>query len=341
MAKIDASHTDCPEGSSVPADNAGGLEPRILLGKAAKVMLTSNINIGVGLCNGTTGVVKEIIYRPSSSAPALPLCVLCEFPKYTGPCFVPGQPKLVPVVPVTRRIETPGSRGTRTMLPLRLAWAITIHKAQGLTLDKVVLDIGSKEFSIGLMFVGLSRVRKLKDILLAPFPFSRLRQIARDSRGRDKMRYLKREDRRLRAMSLGEPSPPVSESDAHEPERALHPLPAGTVSGINQTIPYSPLRVTTKRSLCARLGLRFHANVARGRRSRPVPTTQPPARHTPITGDGLCFYHSILHVLTGFEGSYRDAVAFKDRLFHFLEADHGFDTNTFVSRQVVLQHRLE
>ena len=47
--------------------------------------------------------------------------------------------------------------------PLKLAWAITIHKAHGLTLDKVVIDIGKEEFSAGLTFVACSRVRRLSD----------------------------------------------------------------------------------------------------------------------------------------------------------------------------------
>ena len=47
--------------------------------------------------------------------------------------------------------------------PVKLAWAITIHKAQGLTLDKVVIDIEKKEFSASLTFVVCSRVRHLSD----------------------------------------------------------------------------------------------------------------------------------------------------------------------------------
>ena len=56
---------------------------------------------------------------------------------------------------------------SRLQIPLKLAWAITIHKAQGLNLDKVVIDIG-KEFSADLMFVACSRVRHLSDIKFHP-----------------------------------------------------------------------------------------------------------------------------------------------------------------------------
>lgn len=49
----------------------------------------------------------------------------------------------------------------RTMTPLRLCWAMTIHKSQGLTLENVNLHLGSKENSPGQTFVGISRVKKL------------------------------------------------------------------------------------------------------------------------------------------------------------------------------------
>ena len=44
---------------------------------------------------------------------------------------------------------------------IKLAWAVAIHKSQGLTLDKVVIDAGEREFSSRLTFVACSRVRKI------------------------------------------------------------------------------------------------------------------------------------------------------------------------------------
>ncbi|CAG8743912.1 11190_t:CDS:1, partial [Ambispora leptoticha] len=46
-------------------------------------------------------------------------------------------------------------------IPLSLAWAITTHKSQGLTLPKAVIDISKKEFAAGLSFVAISCVRSL------------------------------------------------------------------------------------------------------------------------------------------------------------------------------------
>jgi ATP-dependent DNA helicase PIF1 len=54
-----------------------------------------------------------------------------------------------------------GKALTYTQLPLTLAWGITIHKSQGLTLEKVVVELGHADFSAGLSFVAISRVKSL------------------------------------------------------------------------------------------------------------------------------------------------------------------------------------
>ncbi len=56
--------------------------------------------------------------------------------------------------------------GTYEQIPLRLAWAITIHKSQGLTFDKVVIDIGRGAFAHGQLYVALSRCKTLEGIKL-------------------------------------------------------------------------------------------------------------------------------------------------------------------------------
>ncbi|MDE5941827.1 MAG: AAA family ATPase [Muribaculaceae bacterium] len=89
----------------------------------------------------------------------------------------PGEDEPIEVVPqawenarytvneLTNRIDTE-VQGTFTQMPLRLAWAITIHKSQGLTFDNVIIDAGSS-FAPGQVYVALSRCKTLEGIVLA------------------------------------------------------------------------------------------------------------------------------------------------------------------------------
>ena len=125
------------------------LAAKILLCIGQRVILTSNLWIEAGLVNGAVGTVRALLYALASKPPELPSFVVVDFLHYKGPPWDPSNPKFVPIPPVTR--------GSRTQIPLRMAWALTIHKSQGMTLDKTTINIGNIDRQ-GLTFTFVSRV---------------------------------------------------------------------------------------------------------------------------------------------------------------------------------------
>lgn len=191
IAAINAIHSGVNAAAATP-DDAGGLYPTVLIAEGAKVMLTANIWQQVGLCNGASGIVYKLMYQEGHSPPNLPIAVLVKFQHYTGPPFLPNHPKCVPIVPITFEWESK----SRQQLPLQLRYAITIHKSQGQTLGKTVIDIGKSEVSSGATFVAVSRLRTLNDGLFQPMTFERLQNIAKSKRIIDR----KAEEKRLQQL---------------------------------------------------------------------------------------------------------------------------------------------
>ena len=98
-----------------------------------------------------------------------------------GPTFQRAQGReqgtWIPITPFSAQWEHGDKVLTWTQFPLRLAWAITVHKSQGLTLDKAVIDLGEVDFTPGLSFVAMSRVKKISGLSFkTPFPISRLQK---------------------------------------------------------------------------------------------------------------------------------------------------------------------
>lgn len=121
-----------------------------------QVMLIANLSTEIGLCNGTRGVVTRI-------------------------------EKNIPYVRFLNGLEMPidyheweiGESYNQTIyaqqIPLRLAYAITIHKSQGMTLDCAEVDIGSAVFEHGQTYVALSRIKNLDGLYIMGFNPSKIK----------------------------------------------------------------------------------------------------------------------------------------------------------------------
>ena len=197
VARVQAKHVpDVASARNADTEQAGGLRKEVFLARDARVMLTTNLWVAAGLVNGCVGTVRDIVYSADKRPPALPEFVVCHFPEYRGASYG-ADANTVPITPVQRTWLHDNKTYARTNLPLTLAWAVTIHKSQGLTLDKAVVNIGQSERSAGLSFVAMSRVRSSGDLRLVPFAKDRLTKIAANKN----VKKRKEMDERLRRMA--------------------------------------------------------------------------------------------------------------------------------------------
>lgn len=124
------------------------LAPEVLqLKRGASVMCIKN-STEKKYVNGSLGVVED--FEKKTDNPIIRL--------NTG--------KLITIKPDTwELIDGDKHRASLVQLPLRLAWAITVHKSQGMTLDAARIDL-SRAFVEGMGYVALSRVRGLRHLIL-------------------------------------------------------------------------------------------------------------------------------------------------------------------------------
>lgn len=126
----------------------GCLSPeRLVLKEGAIVMATKN-NPAAGYANGTLGTVID--FETGTDNPIIET--------HDG--------REITIQPVDWAVEENGKvRAKLTQLPLRLAWAITVHKSQGMSMDAAAIDL-SRAFEHGQGYVALSRVRRLEGLFL-------------------------------------------------------------------------------------------------------------------------------------------------------------------------------
>lgn len=137
-------------GPSVLTDalKRGCLSPETLALKEGAIVMCTKNNPAVGYVNGTLGSV--IGYELGTGYPIIET----------------RDGREMVIAPVDWAVEENGKvRAKLAQIPLRLAWAITVHKSQGMSMDAAAMDL-SRAFEYGQGYVALSRVRTLQGLRL-------------------------------------------------------------------------------------------------------------------------------------------------------------------------------
>ena len=144
----------------MPSSAFDGLRQVINLVKDCRVMITRNVAYLRGLGNGMRGRLVGVVYGPAGIG-SMPEAIVVDIPDYKGPVFYSSDPTWVPLLPMTSRKKNTDM--TRTQFPIVAVFALTVNKAQGLTIKEgVVINLkGSIRFRPasmnGLPFVAFSR----------------------------------------------------------------------------------------------------------------------------------------------------------------------------------------
>ena len=133
------------------------LHESITLKIGSQVMCIVNLDQDIGVVNGSQGIVIEFQHDNQMKYP------IVQFKS----CKMIIKPHLWK----NDKYENEGIY----QIPLILSWAITIHKAQGISLDEAMINIGSSVFEYGQTYVALSRVRSEEGLYIKSLDISRIK----------------------------------------------------------------------------------------------------------------------------------------------------------------------
>ena len=125
------------------------MEKMLCLKEGANVMCTVNLDLEAGICNGSVGVITG--FSVGSGMPMPTVKFSNGVVRQMGIKY--WQSEEFPILAIGQ-------------IPLKLAWAMTIHKSQGATLTMGEVDIGSSVFECGQTYVALSRIQSLEGLYL-------------------------------------------------------------------------------------------------------------------------------------------------------------------------------
>jgi ATP-dependent DNA helicase PIF1 len=131
-------------------------EMKLKVGSQVMCIVNIQSDSGIEICNGSQGIV-------------LSFCEMTGAPRVK---FNNGIERIM-VRHVWASDKIPGIGVSQ--IPLILAWALTIHKSQGATMDAAEIDVGSGIFECGQTYVALSRVKTLSGLYLTSFDAKRIR----------------------------------------------------------------------------------------------------------------------------------------------------------------------
>lgn len=120
-----------------------------VLREGASALITFNIDVDNSLCNGTRCVIHK----------CFPESVDVKLENET----------IVKILPVTFESIVNSIYLYRTQIPIKIAFALTIHKSQSLTLNNAIMDLGHSIFAPGMAYVGASRVKRRDGLYLLNF----------------------------------------------------------------------------------------------------------------------------------------------------------------------------
>jgi hypothetical protein len=288
-----------------------GLEAKLSLAVGARVMLRRNIDTKAGLVNGAIGTVLAISAN----------YVTIQFDHLSTPYKVEKVK--------SRFIVMKNFYVYRKQFPLILAYAVTIHKCQGLSLDCAIVDLSTEVFSEGMAYVALSRVRSLDGLFLAAFDPQSIRASLSSLKEVNRLRKTYRADLPLHDLPVkrkltgvardvlpsakkSRPNAPTHTSSRPSRKRkekapASVEVDDGDCVITHTETPTTPFRFHPvseewQQNVCRMLNLQFCIKTRVRPGARNVPLMRPDMRTLKrVRGDGNCLFRALSYLITGCE----------------------------------------